>query len=108
VRTGLVRGALVLLAAAGCARDGGEVAGGPARAGDVVRPRPHVPEPWTAGTKTAFGAFVEVARPGRPEPYDLRDEDVPEGSVRVVGTVTFFAGDAPLGEPAALAFAHEC
>jgi hypothetical protein len=58
--------------------------------------------------KTAFGAYVEVVRPGHPDPYDLRDDDVPEGSVRVVGSVRFFAGDAPLGEAAALPFAHEC
>jgi hypothetical protein len=98
--------ALVVLAA-GCGRQA-EVADGPARAGDVLRPRPHLPEPWAAGRPTAFGAYVEVIRPGRSDPYDLRDDDVPEGSVRVVGAVQFFAGDAPLGDPVALAFAHEC
>ena len=71
-------------------------------------PRLHFPEAWAAGSQTAFGAYVEVRRPGRPEPFDLLDEHAPEGSVRVTGTLTFFAGDAPLGEPAALAFAHEC
>ena len=103
-----VWGVLVLLAA-GCAPEVDVVVpDGPARAGDVLRPRAHLPAPWAAGTKTAFGAYVEVRRPGRPGPYDLRDEDVPEGSVRVVGTVRFFAGDAPLGDPAALPFVHEC
>ena len=107
MRTGWLGGALGLLLVAGCARQS-EVSDGPARAGDVVRPRVHLPEPWAAGRTTAFGAYVEVHRPGRPEPYDLRDDDVPQGSVRVVGAVTFFAGDAPLAEPAALPFVHEC
>jgi hypothetical protein len=107
VRIGVLGGALAVLTAAGCAQQT-EVNDGPARAGDVVRPRVHLPEPWTAGRATAFGAYVEVFRPGRPDPYDLRDDDVPAGSVRVVGAVTFFAGDARLGEPAALPFAHEC
>jgi len=74
----------------------------------VVRPRLHRPESWTAGKATALGAYVEVARPGRPGPYDLMDDDVAEGSVRVTGVVSFFAGDAPLGDPVALPFAHEC
>ena len=107
MRTRLLTGALVVLAAAGCARES-EPPEGPARAGDVLRPRAHIPEPWAAGRKTAFAAYVEVARPGRHGPYDLRDDAVAEGSLRVTGAITFFAGDAPLGEPAALAFAHEC
>ena len=102
-------GALVLLAAAGCAREvEGPAAPGGASAGDVLRPRPHLPEPWTAGQARAFAAYVEVTRPGRPDPFDLRDDDVPAGSVRVSGTVRFFAGDAPLGDPLALPFVHEC
>ena len=105
--SGRLWGALVLFAGAGCAPDN-EPPAGPVRSGDAVRARLHLPEAWAAGSKTAFGAYVEVHRPGRPEPYDLRDVDVPEGSVRVTGAVTFFAGDAPLGEPAALAFVHEC
>ena len=100
-------GALVLLTAAGCARENVEP-GGPLRPGDAVRPRLHLPEPWAAGKVTALGAYVEVHRPGRPGPHDLMDDQVPEGSVRVTGTVTFFAGDAPLGDAAALPFAHEC
>src|SRR5690242_3369057 len=102
-------GALVLLAAAGCAREVEAPAPpGRAAAGDVLRPRPHLPEPWAVGKRTAFAAYVEVIRPGRPDPFDLRDDDVPEGSVRVTGTLQFFAGDAPLGDPLALPFAHEC
>ena len=102
-------GALVLLAAAGCAREvEGPAGDGRAAAGDVLRPRLHLPEPWTAGKPTAFASYVEVIRPGRPDLFDLRDDDVPAGSVRVSGTVRFFAGDAPLGEPLALPFIHEC
>ena len=101
-------GALVLFAA-GCAREvEGPAPPGRAAAGDVLRSRPHLPEPWAAGKATAFGSYVEVTRPGRPDPFDLRDDDVPAGSVRVVGTLTFFAGDAPLGDPLALPFVHEC
>ena len=101
-------GALVLLAA-GCAREvEGPAGDGRASAGDVLRPRLHLPEPWAAGKSTAFAAYVEVTRPGRPAPFDLRDDDVPEGSVRVVGTVSFFAGDASLGDPLVLPFVHEC
>jgi hypothetical protein len=74
----------------------------------VVRPRIHLPGPWAAGQTTAFAAYVEVSRPGERASYDLRDDHAPEGSVRVVGSVTFFAGDAALGDPLALAFAHEC
>lgn len=99
-------GALVLLAA-GCARETAEP-GGPVRPGDVVRPRLHLPEPWTAGKTTALGAYVEVYRSGRPGPYDLMDYHAPEGTVRVTGAVTFFAGDVPLGDASALPFAHEC
>ena len=102
-------GALLLLAA-GCAgeTEGPAPSGRPA-AGDALRPRLHLPEPWTAGTSTAFGCYVEVTRPGRPDPFDLRDDVVvPTGSVRVVGTLSFFAGDAPLGDATALAFVHEC
>jgi hypothetical protein len=98
---------VVLLAAAGCVRQS-ELADGPARPGDVVRPRLHLPEPWTAGRATAFAAYVEVSRPGRLESFDLMDDHVPEGSIRVSGTVAFFAGDVPLGDPVALPFAHEC
>ena len=101
-------GALVLLAA-GCAReDQGPAGDGRAAAGDALRPRLHLPEPWAAGKATAFAAYVEVIRPGRPAPFDLRDDDVPEGSVRVTGTLSFFAGDAPLGDAVALPFVHEC
>ena len=102
-------GALVLLAVAGCAREvEGPAGDGRATAGDVLRPRLHVPEPWTAGTSTAFASYVEVIRPGRPTPFDMRDDDVPEGSIRVVGTLKFFAGDSPLGDPLTLPFIHEC
>jgi hypothetical protein len=99
-------GAFVLLAA-GCARESVEP-GGPVRPRDVVRARLHLPEPWTVGKTTALGAYVEVHRPGRPGHYDLRDDHVPEGSIQVTGAVTFFAGDVPLGDAAALPFAHEC
>jgi hypothetical protein len=68
----------------------------------------HLPEPWTAGKSTAFGAYLEVLRPGRPKPFDLQDDCVPEGSIQVTGAVTFFDADAPLGVPITLTFAHEC
>ena len=105
VRIGLFGCALAALAA-GCAERG--IPAGPIRPGDVVRPRIHLPGPWVAGQTTAFGAYVEVSRPGEPAPFDLWDEHTPEGSVRVVGDVTFFSGDAPLGDPLALPFVHEC
>jgi hypothetical protein len=98
---------VLALLAAGCGRGGAEP-GGPIRPGDVVRPRLHLPGPWAAGKSTALGAYVEVSRPGCPGPYDLMDDQVPDGSVRVTGAVTFFAGDVPLADATALPFAHEC
>lgn len=107
MRTRIWTGALVLLA--GCASpEAAPPPPGPAQAGDGLRPRLHVPEPWTAGRKTAFGVYVEVDRPGRAGPYDVKDDDVPGGSIRVLGRVQFFAGAAPLGDPTALPFVHEC
>ena len=70
--------------------------------------RLHFPESWTAGRTTAFAAYVEVFRENRTEPFDLKDVDVPEGSIQMTGVVAFFAGDAPLGDSRALSFAHEC
>lgn len=98
---------LALLVAAGCGRNGADPRG-PARPGDTVRPRLHLPEPWTAGKVTAFGVFVELTGPRRRGLADLKDDQLPEGSLRVTGTVRFFAGDVPLEDARALPFAHEC
>jgi hypothetical protein len=100
-------GFLVIALLPGCPQSNVPVGGRP-QAGDVLRPRLHLPEGWVAGKRTAFGAYVEVNRPGLDEPFDLKDEDVPEGSLSVVGTLTFFAGNSPLAEPSSLKFVHEC
>jgi hypothetical protein len=107
VRTLFCLGALAVLVTGGCAKHIEESGGSP-RSGDVLRPRLHVPEAWIAGRTTAFGAHVVVSRPDRPESFDLKDDCVPEGSVRVTATLTFFAGDTPLGDPRILLLAHEC
>ncbi len=99
--------AFALVTVVGCAQQRVQP-DGPLTAGDTIRPRLHFPEPWTGGRVTAFGSYVEVSRPGRDQAFDLMDDFVAEGSVRVSGTLTFFAGDAPLGEQLALKFAHEC
>ena len=99
--------ALALLTVVGCAQKRVQP-DGPPTAGDTIRPRLYFPELWTAGRTTAFGSYVEVSRPGVGKSFDLKDDFVLPGSVRLSGTIRFFAGNAPLAEPLALKFAHEC
>jgi hypothetical protein len=96
---------LVTFAAAGCGK-----APPVLQRGDAVRPQlalaPDVP--WPIGAKVAIGMLLEVHRPGRAEVGFLREEDVPLEGAEMAAKVTFFAGDAPLGEPLEVPFVRDC
>lgn len=78
------------------------------RPGDEVRPEVAVaPDaPWPADARVALGMLLQVHRPGREVTY-LADGDVPDAAA-MQARVTFFAGDAALGEPLELPFVRDC
>ncbi len=96
--------AFLLFLSVGCERQPAVL-----RPGDEVRPEIALaPEaPWPAGTSAAIGMLLQVHRPGCEVTY-LADKDVPPALATMRARVTFFQGDAVLGEPIEVPFVRDC